>query len=379
MRANRPRRIGIDARRMPAGGLGRYLREHLARLPTEAPDFRFVVFAHPRDQSAILSLSQKLEIREVRGAPSTPWGHALLWQAVRTAELDLFHAPSMPLPPLLPCRTAVTVHDLSPGRFPASDFQSWRFRKRIESIGKQADLILVVSEAVAQELVIWMDRPADSMRVVPNGVADSFVTGGVADRSEIDVLIGRLGLKLPYAINITNGSAAKGVDLLLSAMRRIQGLQMVLVGEGSDHPRVQAMVAAAQLGPERIKLLGNVSEREMRMLYHRARVAVVASRYEGFGLPAVEAMACGVPLVATKTGGIPEVAGDAAVLIDPDSPAAIAEAVYRVAFEMDDGERESLVRRASARARRFSWQSAVRLTAAAYRHVFAREMSDDSC
>ena len=240
-------------------------------------------------------------------------------------------------------------------------------------------MILAVSEAVAQELVIWMDRPADSMRVVPNGVADSFVTGGVADRSEIDVLIGRLGLKLPYAINITNGSAAKGVDLLLSAMRRIQGLQMVLVGEGSDHPRVQAMVAAAQLGPERIKLLGNVSEREMRMLYHRARVAVVASRYEGFGLPAVEAMACGVPLVATKTGGIPEVAGDAAVLIDPDSPAAIAEAVYRVAFELDDGERESLVRRASARARRFSWQSAVRLTAAAYRHVFAGEMSDDSC
>ena len=114
----------------------------------------------------------------------------------------------------------------------------------------------------------------------------------------------------------------------------------------------------------------------MRMLYARARVAVIASRYEGFGLPAVEALAAGVPLLATRTGGIVEVAGDAAVLIDPDSPTALAEALYRVAFEMVPEDRSDLVERGRARAQRVTWQSAVRLTAAAYRHVFARDREE---
>ena len=376
MNANRPRRIGIDARTIPGAGLGRYLREHLARLSSEAPDFRFVVFAHPRDQSAVLSLSRAVEIREVRGAPATPWGEALLLQAVRASSLDLFHAPAAVLPPFLPVRKAVTIHDALPLHVPDSDLKAWLFRKKLERIGKQADLILTVSDSVASELAPLLRRPLESIRVVPNGVADSFLEVAVDDGSEIDVLIGRLRLRAPYAINVTNGSMNKGVDHILTAMQRIRGLQMVLVGEGSDSARVQSMVAAAGLGPERLRLLGNVSEREMRMLYARARVALVASRYEGFGLPAVEALAAGVPLLATRTGGIVEVAGDAAVLIDPDSPTALAEALYRVAFEMVPEDRSDLVERGRARAQRVTWQSAVRLTAAAYRHVFARDREE---
>ena len=358
---------------MPTAGLGRYLREHLARLSSEAPDFHFVVFAHPRDQYAVRSLSQQLEIHEVRGAPGTPWSEASLLYAVRQAELDLFHAPAMPLPLFLPCRTAVTIHDALPLRFPPSDLESWWFRKRLEMVGKQADLILTVSSPVAQELAPLLQCPVDAIRVVPNGVADVFLEKSTTDHSEVDVLIGRLGLQAPYAINVTNGTMAKGTDHLLAQMQRIRGLQMVMVGQGSDHPRVQAMVTAAGLGPERVRLLGNVSEREMRMLYARARVAVVASRYEGFGLPAVEAMASGVPLVATRTGSIPDMAGDAAILVDPDSPTALAEAIYRVAFEMEEVERANLVERGVRRARRVTWQSAVRLTAAAYRHALARD------
>ena len=379
MRDVPPRRIGIDARRMLPGGPGRYLREHLARLPTEAPDIRFVAFAHPRDQSAVLSLSRNLEIYDVRGAPFTPWGEAFLFDAVRRARLDLFHAPTIDLPFALPCRSVVTVHDVSPTRFPESARQSWLFGRTVARVGKRAQLILAVSDEVARDLGELMQGTEGSIRVVPNGVADSFAVPGADDRSEIDVLIRRLGLRTPYAVNITNGTAAKGVDHVLAAMRRIRGLQMVMIGEGSDAPRVRAMVAAAQLGPERIKLLGNVSEREMGMLYRRARVAVVASRYEGFGLPAVEAMACGVPLVATKTGAIPAVTGGSAVLIEPDAPAALAEAIYRVAFSMTEAERAHLAESGRTRALRFGWQSAVRLTAAAYRHVFAHEMSDESC
>ena len=185
-------------------------------------------------------------------------------------------------------------------------------------------------------------------------------------------LVGRISRRLDSVLE----ADARTADGMEQAMQRIRGLQMVLVGEGSDSARVQAMVAAAGLGPERLRLLGNVSEREMRMLYARARVAVVASRYEGFGLPAVEALAAGVPLLATRTGGIAEVAGDAAALIDPDSPTALAEALYRVAFEMAPEDRSNLAERGRARAQRVTWQSAVRLTAAAYRHVFARERGE---
>lgn len=362
-------RIGIDARKIRDGGIGRLITELLARLPTDAPDSDFVAFAHPRDFGALAGLNRELEILPLRARGYNPLAELELPIAARRAGLDLLHMPHYPIPLWVPCRLVVTVHDLIHLRFPRTQLHARYCSHMLDRVRRQADVVLTVSHAVASDLETVAGIEPERLRVVANGVAPSFFESEDIRDEDVDIFARRLHLSRPYAINVTNGLPHKGFDLLLGAMRQIRGLQLVFVGHGSDRSGVDEMIAAAGLGAERVHVLGSVSEREMRLLYRGARLAVVASRYEGFGLPALEAMAAGVPLVATKVGGLPEVVGDAGVLVETESIAPLAQAIYSLAFEMGDGQRDRLIADGRERAKRFSWSKAVRLTAAAYRQA----------
>ncbi|MFP6664011.1 MAG: glycosyltransferase family 1 protein [Deltaproteobacteria bacterium] len=372
-------RVGIDARRIHDGGIGRYIREHLSWLPQEAPDCDFVALVNPRDESMAVGISRGLEVQTLRASGYNPLANIELPMVAKRLGLDLLHVPHYPIPVRLPCRLVVSVHDLIHWRFPRTRFHALYCKRMLERVRRQADLVLTVSEAVAEDLHSMAGIEESRVRVIANGVAASFAGASAIGKDETQVLLRRLRLKSPYAVNVTNGQPHKGVDLLIGAMRRIRGLQLVLLGQDSDRAEVRAMVAAAGLGEERICILGTVSEREMLMLYSGARLAVVASRYEGFGLPALEAMAAGVPLVATRAGGLPEVVGQAGILVDSDSIAPLAQAIYNLAFEMNDSQRESLVAEGRERAKRFTWRRTVRLTAAAYRRAMQGGAGDAAC
>lgn len=365
--ADRKARIGIDARRVQDGGIGRYIASLVRLLPAEAPDFEFVVFGNAHQQGVLLSLSRDIEFQSIWSTGYNPLGDLELRRGVRAAGVDLLHVPHYVVPPRPPTRLVVTVHDLIHWLFPRTPFHARYCEHMLGRVRRDADMVLAVSEAGERDLVKIAKLPEDRIRVVPNGVDSLF--SEPPSEEETGNFLHRLRLAGPYALNVTNGLPHKGLDVLAAAMRQIRGLQLIIIGQGADRPAVYETLARAGVSEERVRVIGSVSEREMRILYSGARIAVVSSLYEGFGLPALEAMAAGVPVVATRAGGLPEVVGSAGRLVEPGSIAPLAQAIYTLAFETGDAERAAIIDAGRAHAASFSWVRTARLTAAAYRRV----------
>lgn len=363
------RRIGIDARKLGDGGIGRYVEELLQRLPALAPDDDFVVLARARDLRGARRLPRRVGIVPVRAAGYSLAEHVEIARVARREELDLLHVPHYVLPRGVGCPVVVTVHDLIHWRLPRSRLHALYCRRMLASVRSRAQVVLTPSESVARDLSELAGFSRERVQVVPNGLSAGF--DEEVDETFVRAFCRRLGLEGPYVLNVTNGLPHKGLEELLEAVAPIDGLALVLAGFGSSRPAVERRIRDSRIDPERVHVLGGVSERELGLAYRGARVVAVPSRLEGFGLPALEAMAAGAPVVVTDAGGLPEVVGDAGTIVPAESVASLRAALYRIAFEIDPEERESLIRRGRSRARLFSWERTARETLAAYERALA--------
>lgn len=362
-------RIAIDARKLEDGGIGRYLREILARAPAEMPEARFSAVVRRGAAARVRSFAPGIDVVEA-GSP----GYSIAEQSelprlLGGGRFDLVHFPHYAIPAaVVGPRVVVTVHDLIHVRIPRSLLHEGYARVMLRVVRRRATLVLVPGASVARDLVAVARFPGKRIRVVPNGVADVFLAGGPATVDERRAFATQRGLVAPWLLHVTNGLPHKGLDVLAGALAELPPIGLVLAGRGSDGPAVRAQVARSRLaGP--VHFLGEVSDEELRVAYGAATAVVVASREEGFGLPAIEAMACGGAVVATVAGGLAEVCGDAAVTVEAGSVASLRSALYRMTFELDPVEREGLVRRGLARAARFPWDRSVRATCAVYREA----------
>jgi len=259
------------------------------------------------------------------------------------------------IPPGYRGRSVVTVHDLSFERHP--ELMSIRdrllFRTLVPRSVARADRVLAVSEWTKRDLVERYGVAGEKIVVTPNGIDEIFHPNGEAPE------------RPPYALFVGAIQPRKDPLTALEALALLNGeLGLVVVGpekRGADDVRT----AVRRLGLDRrVEFAGHVELEELAALYRGAACLVFPSRYEGFGLPVVEAMASGTPVVAAATGALPEIAGDAAVLVEPADPAALARGIERAL-----ADRERLVRAGLERARRFSWAESARRTLGVYREL----------
>jgi len=322
-----------------------------------------------RSLAAALRTIPNLTIRELGGGDVVPRGtlskklltarHDLIWypwlarrEAARIGA-DVYHSPLLrgPLrrgrPPFV-----MTVHDLVPLRWPET-MPRWHRLYTARFIGRMldaADRIIAPSQDTADDLNALLRVPSEKIRVVPNGVDALFFGPPVRAAAE----------RPPYVLFVGTPEPRKNLSRLVSAMtilrERGRRENLVIVGAGGWGDGI----TPAQW----IQQTGRVSDEELHTLYANANCLALPSLHEGFGLPALEAMAAGTPVVAGNGGALPEVTGGAAVLVDPLDPAAIADGIEKAI-----GGREGLVPLGRSRAKDFTWDRAAAQTAKVYRDL----------
>jgi glycosyltransferase involved in cell wall biosynthesis len=275
------------------------------------------------------------------------WYLAALPSRARRDRVDVLHCPSQRAPVRSRVPLVVTIHDLAVLRHPET-FNRWTraySRAVLPGVVRAAERVIAVSEFTRRELTGLLGVPDAKVRVIPNAVGPPFGPEGKAAAGDYVLAVGTL-------------EPRKNLDRLVGAFERagLNGTRLLVTGArgwGDVDP----------VG-ESVEWLGFVPDEELARLYRGARCVAYVSAYEGFGLPVLEAMACGAPVVAASTGAGPEVGGEAAVLVDPLDGDAIAAGLVQAIDRADE-----LRERGLARAREFDWQRVADATVEVYREV----------
>jgi glycosyltransferase involved in cell wall biosynthesis len=356
--------VGIDARaaaEVPAGR-GRYVRELLLALAglEAARDVRFVLYA----RTPWGDLDPERFAWRLAGLPDPVWHVAAAARASR--EVDVMLSTNSYLTAWFTrCPTAIVVHDLVPfvDRANAKSSSARIEQATIRPALRRAAALLCVSGATRADLVRLFPRTATKATTIPLA-ADAAFAAPVA-------LPGHPSLDAPYVLAVGTLEPRKNLERLIAAWSLLsdadrRGHVLALVGPtGWDAAPILA--AARDRGA---RLLGRVSEDELRALYAGASAFAYPSLYEGFGLPVLEAMAAGAPVLTSSVSSLPEVAGDAALLVDPHDPVAIADGLRRLLS--DPALAEELRTRGRARAAELSWERTASETLALLRGMAAR-------
>lgn len=370
-----PVRIGIDARKLHDFGIGTYIRNLLRELSRVDHDTEFVLLCRPDDRNALATLGQNF-----RAVPETAANYSIAEQlkvplALKREGVTLFHAPHYILPPLVPCRSVVTIHDCIHLMFPQylPGRLAYRYaRTSIALAARRSTRVMTVSESSKRDILRFVDAPADKIAVIPNAYDERF--GVEPDEHDVVRVRERYQLHDEFVLYAGNVKPHKNLERLIRAFylvrkRGLDYLKLVLIGdEISKYTALRRAVHQHQLH-KYVRFLGYLPEETLAVMYRLAGVFVFPSLYEGFGLPPLEAMASGTPVVTSNVSSLPEVAGDAAVLVDPYDPEAIADGIYRVLT--DEELRVALKRKGLARARQFSWEASVRRVREIYQEVGA--------
>lgn len=282
--------------------------------------------------------------RAAAAVRDTVWYLAALPLQARRLRLDVLHCPSYRAPVRSAVPLVVTVHDLAVLRHPEA-FNRWTRTYSplvVPRVVRAARRIIAVSDFTKRELVELLRVPEGKIRVVPNAVDDVFSPAGPAVEGDYVLAVGTL-------------EPRKNLRRLAEAARRADVELRVVGARGWG---------GVELDGDRVRWLGEVPDAELAALYRGALCLAYPSLYEGFGIPVLEAMACGAPVVTSAGGATEELAGDAAVLVDPLDPSSIAAGIAEAA-----GRRRELAQRGVERARSFSWSSVAQATADVYREA----------
>jgi glycosyltransferase involved in cell wall biosynthesis len=350
-------------------GVSRYIERLIGALPAVMPDAELLVYASKDAALPSGATAKRSPIPMEHPAVRIAWERAALPVFARANRLDLFHGTVNALPSWLPCPAVVTIHDLAFLRWPEQvPVRRYQYLSRAtRAAAHSAARVLAVSEATKRDVVELLGVAPEKIAVTPLGV-DERVTP--APSGQLAAFRAKAGLPEPYILTVCTLEPRKNLPRLLDAFAQVKDQlphKLVVVGpKGWRTGALKETLDRLGLG-ERLLLTGFVPDAELPLWYSAADIFAFPSLYEGFGLPVLEAMACGAPVLTSIESSLPEVAGNAAVYVYPLSVESIADGMLSLATSSES----RIVLRANsiARAQNFTWERTARLTAEAYREA----------
>jgi glycosyltransferase involved in cell wall biosynthesis len=373
--ANRQMKIAIDVRRVADFGVGTYIRNLVRMLARKdrLNEYLLVTGPEPREFDP---LPENFERVVFRPRDQSFRNHLQFQFLLDSHGVELLHVPLLRVPFFVGIPYIVTVHDLADYFFPGDDGVRGRYFLDRRALAGAAR-VLAVSQATGRDVVSQFRLDPSRVEVVYNAL-DEGLAGKIPETERLRALE-RYGVSDPYLLYAGSVKAQKNVVRLIEAFAAVKGelgehprlaaLKLMVIGdEPSNNPDLRRAVVRCRMEKE-VRFLGFVPHEVLRVFYEAAEVFVFPSLYEGFGLPPLEAMAQGTPVVASSVSALPEVVGDAAVMVHPENVYDIARGINRVLLE--PGVRESLCARSREQVKRFSWERSTERVLEIYREVKA--------
>jgi glycosyltransferase involved in cell wall biosynthesis len=375
-------RIAIDVRRMYEFGLATYIRNVVRTLGRiDTVNEYFLVGSAARFEQ-LGELPENFHFLPLQNAEATFANYLEMHKVINRNEVDLIHVPNTFWRPLITkAPFVVTVHDLLDYMYRARTSDAMRrtiHNYMTGQVMRHAARIFAVSKFTKRDVSRFFDVAPEKIEVVYNALDDSFLHGH-ATEYEKAMIRGRYQVDSPFLLYAGRISPHKNVARIIEAFSALKAelakggeypdLKLIIIGdEVSKNPDIRRAVIRSGMQHE-VRFLGFVPIEVLRVFYDMAKVFVFPSLYEGFGLPPLEAMAHGTPVVTASTSSLPEVVGEAAQLVNPENVFEISRALQRVL--LDQALRERMKAAGVAQARKFSWDASVRRMLEVYEQVVA--------
>lgn len=378
-------RVAIDIRAISDFGVGTYIRNVVRELGKLDLTDEYVLIGEAERIFDLTQLPPNFRSVDLTIPANSARGYLRLRQILRDEKCDLVHLPSLFwLPPYLPpCPYIITVHDVLDYMYRATNHSGLRGTLHFYStrmVLKNAARILAVSNFTKNDLSRLFSIPCDRIEVIYNAIDERFLQGH-STAEEQQFIAERYQVNYPFILYAGRISPHKNLIRIIEAFSSLKAelskddlysdLKLIIIGdEVSRHPDLRRTVVKSGVQND-VRFLGFVPIDVLRIFYDTAKVFVFPSLYEGFGLPPLEAMAHGTPVVTSNTSSLPEVVGGGAVLVNPENVFEIRKSLYRALT--DQALRDKLKIRGYEQVKRFSWQSSVARLIEVYRELASQK------
>ncbi len=379
-----PLRIVFDARRIRYFGIGTYIRNLISGLGTLDPVNKYYLIAAPADTSEIPAVPANFETVPYEPMQSRALRLVSFPHFLRQFHADLFHIPLNAVPIFMPKPYVVTVHDMSTLLF-GERRSGWRDELKVHWFRRgllRADKVISVSDATRRDVQNTLGIPAHRIRMIYNAPDPIFTEPARGlELGESHRVMERYQINYPFLLYAGNIRPQKNIPRLIEAFAVLRGelaghpvysdLRLIIIGdEISKYPSVRHSVITSRV-EHAVRFLGFVPISTLRVFYKQAAAFVFPSLYEGFGLPPMEAMACGTPVITSNVSSLPEVVGDAAIVINPENVFDIARGMREALLDLP--RRRLCIEKGYQQVARFSWHQTAGQVLEVYREVAAAD------
>jgi glycosyltransferase involved in cell wall biosynthesis len=354
--------IGIDGRMTNWSGIGRYSRNVLKKIVSLDRVNHYTVFCRSEDLKE-MPTAKNFAFTETNASVFAVSQRS--WEKiVARASLDLFYTPYVLVPFRISCRSVGTIHDLIPWRIPGvqqNPVARFLYRPAISRAVPNFDHILVDSFSTREDVVNFLGIPDERISVIPAAADDCF--GELIDEERTNSVCRRYGIEGDFILNVGTARPHKNLPFLIKVFKSLveeKGLECRLVFAGADdkwRPDHRRLVADLGVG-KNVIFAGRVSDDVLVAFYNRATLCAFPSLFEGFGLPALEAMVCGSPVICSNNSSLAEIVGEAGILLDCRDRISWIDALEGAL--RDESLRESMRTKGLERAKQFSWEKTTR-------------------